>query len=79
MNTHERSAWQTLVRLGAASIEIGGKPALDLATVRVRNRRNAALFVDAVIQVSGRSGAVHRHMDREGRLVFVVNIKTEGK
>jgi hypothetical protein len=72
INTHERAAWKALIELGAAQIELGGKPALDLSTIRTRNKGAAVRFVDAVVNVAGRSGAVRRHMDRAGRLIYVV-------
>lgn len=68
MNDHERRAWWQLVELGASEITLGGKPALDL---RDATASPIAVFIDAVISVCGRSGAVRRHQDRNGRMVFV--------
>jgi hypothetical protein len=71
-NEHERRAWNRLVALGATPTEIGGKPALDVRTVRLRSAEAVADFADALIEVAGRSGAVRRHVDRQNRPVFVV-------
>lgn len=72
MNDHERNAWRALVELGAKSVDFGGKPGLDLRTVRIKGLRAKSIFIDAVVNVAGRSGSVRRHMDRAGRLVYVV-------
>lgn len=72
MNEHEKRAWRTLVRLGAAPVDLGMKRGLDLAAVRIRSRRDARSFVDAVVSVVGRSGANRRHVDRSGLAIFVV-------
>ncbi len=72
MNTHEKSAWRVLVELGATETELGGKAALDLRTVRWRSRKRFGVFLQAFLEVAGRSGAVRRHMDRTGCPVFVV-------
>lgn len=72
INSHERRAWRALVDLGAKEMEIGGLQALDLSAVRVRSERDCAAFVDAVLNVAGRSGANRRHENRHGQAVYVV-------
>jgi hypothetical protein len=78
VNTHERDAWRRLVEMGASEIELGGKPALDLRTCRPAGRRGKMAeawwsdFIDAVLNVAGRSGTVRRLVDVGGHAVFVV-------
>lgn len=71
-NAHEAQAWRHLVALGARRLELGGKPALDVSAIRVRSAASMAEFVQAFHEVAGRSGAVRRHVDRQGRPVFIV-------
>lgn len=74
MNAYERRAWETLVRLGAKQIELGGKPALDLRPLLSRRFTDAEAsdVLGAIVEVAGRSRAVRRHVDRRGNAVFVV-------
>jgi hypothetical protein len=73
MNTHERHAWRLLVERGAREIELGGKPGLDLTTARPgRTKEQRSDYIGALLAVSGRSGAVRRHVDRRGNPTFVV-------
>jgi hypothetical protein len=77
MNDHERRAWRALETLGARSIELGGKPALDVSPVRITNARALREFARAFHEVAGRSGTVRRHVDRTGAPVFVVTDEPE--
>jgi hypothetical protein len=72
MNIHEENAWRLLIELGARELELGGKHALDLSPIRVTSRNKLGLFVQAVLNVAGRSGANRRHVDRRGCPVYVV-------
>ncbi len=73
-NAHEKWAWRVLVSMGATETEIGGKPALDIRTVKP-TRKRWAQFLQAFLEVAGRSGGVRRHVDRNGCPVFVVRDK----
>lgn len=72
MNVHEESAWKLLVSLGARETMIAGKHALDLSPIRLTSKNKLGLFVQAVIDVVGRSNANRRHVDRRGCPVYVV-------
>lgn len=72
MNIHEENAWRLLIELGARELELGEKHALDLSSIRVTSRNKLGLFVQAVLNVVGRSGANRRHVDRRGCPVYVV-------
>lgn len=72
MNVHEERAWKLLVELGARETMIGGKHALDLSPIRVTNKNKLGLFVQAVLDVVGRSNANRRHVDRRGLPIYVV-------
>lgn len=72
MNVHEERAWKILRELGAREWMLGGKHALDLKPIRLTSSRKLGLFVQAVIDVVGRSGANRRHVDRRGSPVYVV-------
>lgn len=72
-NIHEVTAWRVLVELGAREAEIGGYATLDVRTCRLRSVRNKTLFASAFLDVVGRSGTMRRHVDRNGRPVFVVS------
>lgn len=72
MNSHEKAAWSTLLWLGARHMVIGEKHALDLSPIRVTSKHKNAKFIDAVINVVGRSGRNRRHVDGFGRPVYVV-------
>ena len=45
---------------------LGGKHALDLTPIRLTSKNKLGLFVQAVIDVVGRSNANRRHVDRRG-------------
>ena len=72
MNVHEERAWKLLVDLGAKETTIGGKHALDLSPIRLTSKNKIGLFVQAVLNVVGRSNANRRHVDRRGCPVYVV-------
>ena len=72
MNVHEESAWKLLVHLGARETMIAGKHALDLSPIRLTSKNKLGLFVQAVIDVVGRSNANRRHVDRRGLPIYVV-------
>jgi len=72
MNVHEESAWRILIELGARETELGGKHALDLSPIRVTSRNKLGLFLQASLNVVGRSGANRRHVDRRGCPVYIV-------
>lgn len=72
MNVHEERAWRILVELGAREIDLGGKRALDLSPIRVTSGNKLGLFLQASLDVVGRSGANRRHVDRRGCPVYVV-------
>ena len=72
MNVHEVNAWNTLIQLGARKTTIGGKLALDLISIRIRSGQRLAQFCQAFSEVAGRSRSNRRHVDRQGRPVFVV-------
>ena len=72
MNVHEERAWKLLVELGAKEITLGGKHALDLSPIRLTSKNKLGLFVQAVLDVVGRSNANRRHVDRRGCPVYVV-------
>lgn len=72
MNVHEERAWKILRELGARETTIGGKHALDLSPIRITSKNKLGLFVQAVVDVVGRSGANRRHVDRRGCPVYVV-------
>jgi hypothetical protein len=72
MNIHEENAWKLLIKLGAREFELGGKHALNLSPIRVTSRDKCCLFVQAVLNVVGRSGANRRHVDRRGCPMYVV-------
>lgn len=77
MNDHERKAWIRLSLLGAKAISIGGKVAIDLTPIRITTQRNLDLFVEAIVEVVGRSGHNRRHVNRQGSPVFVVTDDAE--
>lgn len=72
MNVHEERAWKLLLELGAKEITLGGKKALSLEPVRITSRNKLCLFVQAVLDVVGRSNANRRHVDRRGCPIYVV-------
>lgn len=72
MNVHEERAWKLLLELGARETEIGGKHALDLSPIRITTKDKLGLFVQAVIDVVGRSNANRRHVDRRGCPIYIV-------
>ncbi len=72
MNIHEEKAWKLLVHLGARETMIGGKHALDLSPIRVTSKNKLGLFVQATLDVVGRSNANRRHLDRRGCPIYVV-------
>ena len=72
MNVHEERAWKLLVSLGARETMIGGKHALDLSPIRVTSKDKLGLFVQATLDVVGRSNANRRHVDRRGCPIYVV-------
>jgi len=72
VNVHEERAWKLLVDLGAKETVIVDKRALDLSPIRLTSKNKLGLFVQAVIDVVGRSGANRRHVDRRGCPVYVV-------
>lgn len=72
MNEREGAAWKTLLYLGATHMEIGGKHALNLEPIRATTGIKTAMLIEAAIEVVGRSGANRRHVNREGRPVYVV-------
>jgi hypothetical protein len=76
MNHHERRAWDDLVRLGAVEYGIGACWALDLGPIRITSKRSLQIFVSALTELPGRSGAVRRHVDRTGAPVFIVQSPT---
>jgi hypothetical protein len=79
MNSHETRAWRDLLEMGADEIQLGGKSALDLRPIRATSSAKLARFADAFLDVVGRSGAVRRHVDRQGRPVFVVADPEDGR
>lgn len=72
MNVHEERAWKLLVSLGARETMLAGKHALDLSPIRLTSKNKLGLFVQAVIDVVGRSNANRRHVDRRGLPIYVV-------
>lgn len=72
MNVHEERAWKLLVTLGARETMLGGKHALDLSPIRLTSKNKLGLFVQAVLDVVGRSNANRRHLDRRGCPIYVV-------
>ncbi|HSX22568.1 MAG TPA: hypothetical protein VLE97_07330 [Gaiellaceae bacterium] len=72
MNVHEERAWKLLLELGAKEITLGGKKALSLEPIRITSRNKLCLFVQAVLDVVGRSNANRRHVDRRGCPIYVV-------
>ena len=72
MNVHEERAWKLLVELGARETMIANKHALDLSSIRLTSKNKLGLFVQAVIDVVGRSNANRRHLDRRGLPIYVV-------
>lgn len=72
MNIHEERAWKLLVELGARECEFFGKPGLDLSPIRPTSKNKLCLFVQAVLEVVGNSGANRRHVDRRGCPIYVV-------
>jgi hypothetical protein len=72
VNVHEERAWKLLLELGAKEITLGGKKALSLEPIRITSRNKLCLFVQAVLDVVGRSNANHRHVDRRGCPIYVV-------
>ena len=72
MNHHEKGAWKRLEGMGAKRIEIGGKVALDLRPIRIRDDIQLSDFCYDFNEVAGRSGSNRRHVDRRGSPVFVV-------
>ena len=72
MNVHEERAWRILIELGARELELGGKHALNLSPIRVTSKNKLGLFLQASLDVVGRSGANRRHVDRRGCPVYVV-------
>jgi hypothetical protein len=79
MNGPETQAWTVLVSLGAKTIELGGKCALDLRPIRITSQRKLCHFCMALTEVVGRSGSNRRHVDRGGFPVFVVTDGERGK
>ena len=72
MNVHEERAWKLLLELGAKEITLGGKKALSLKPIRITSKDKLGLFVQAVLDVVGRSNANRRHVDRRGCPIYVV-------
>lgn len=72
MNIHEERAWKLLVSLGARETKIVDKHALDLSPIRLTTKNKLGLFVQAVLDVVGRSNANRRHVDRRGCPIYVV-------
>lgn len=72
MNVHEERAWKILLELGAKEITLGGKKALSLEPIRITSKNKLGLFVQAVLDVVGRSNANRRHVDRRGCPIYVV-------
>ena len=72
MNVHEECAWRLLINLGAKETMIAGKHALDLSPIRLTSKKKLGLFVQAVVDVVGRSNANRRHVDRRGCPIYVV-------
>lgn len=72
MNVHEERAWKLLVSLGARETMLVNKHALDLSPIRVTTKNKLGLFVQAVLDVVGRSNANRRHVDRRGCPIYVV-------
>jgi hypothetical protein len=48
------------------------KHALDLSPIRLTSKNKLGLFVQAVLDVVGRSNANRRHVDRRGCPIYVV-------
>jgi len=72
VNVHEERAWKLLLELGAKEITLGGKKALSLEPIRITSKNKLGLFVQAVLDVVGRSNANRRHVDRRGLPIYVV-------
>jgi hypothetical protein len=72
VNVHEERAWKLLVSLGARETMLAGKHALDLSPIRLTSKNKLCLFVQAVLDVVGRSNANRRHVDRRGCPIYVV-------
>jgi hypothetical protein len=72
VNIHEERAWKLLIELGAKETKILDKHALDLSPIRLTTKNKLCLFVQAVIDVVGRSNANRRHVDRRGCPIYVV-------
>jgi hypothetical protein len=72
VNVHEERAWKILLELGAKEITLGGKRALSLEPIRITSRNKLGLFVQAVLDVVGRSNANRRHVDHRGCPIYVV-------
>ena len=72
MNVHEERAWKLLLELGAKEITLGGKKALSLEPIRITSKDKLGLFVQAVLDVVGKSNANRRHVDRRGCPIYVV-------
>jgi hypothetical protein len=72
VNVHEERAWKLLLELGAKETTLGGKKALSLEPIRITSRNKLCLFVQAVLDVVGRSNANRRHVDRRGCPIYVV-------
>lgn len=72
MNVHEERAWRILIELGAKETTLAGKNALDLSPIRLTSKNKLGLFVQAVLDVVGRSNANRRHVDRRGLPIYVI-------
>ena len=73
MNVHERRAWRILIALGVRETNLFGKRALDCSVLmKKRNTVDWLTFMDAFVEVVGRSGANRRHVDGAGLQVYVV-------
>lgn len=72
MNDHEIIAWNCLIRLGADEIELGGKTALDLSPIRATTKNKLFSLLHALAKLPGRSGTVHRHVNRLGIPIYLV-------
>jgi len=72
MNDYEKAAWSQLIELGAKLTELGGCDALDVSTVRVRNKDTMGRLTKALREVVGRSGQNEWHINRNGEPIFVI-------
>lgn len=75
MNANEKHAWRTLLELGAKSISLGGKAALDMSTIRITSKKTMRKLPGAIVGVAAlnsKTSTNRRHVDRYGYPVFIV-------